>query len=349
MPLRPALKSKMASKPTKANPLEDVKRAGFGPLFFLTADFSYTSTDFWNSSMKKLLAILLLFPTLTWAQNAPETAFAYVTALQPPAWIVIKEQRAALGASDPIPNGATLITGPGARVHVALADGSLLKLGENTTLNLFSLQLRPAKPHDILSATLKLADGSLRYTTKGPSSIRTELTLQVGSALAVQTAAADLFGVVTPLTTRLALLSGNLTLTPSQKPVVPMAQPNTVYTANRGKAKTDADGITAIAQNTLGLASVEFDSGHPALQSNGPYRIVLARYAEDAMATARVRLYSELGYPVELQKPTATQPTYRVVLDGLSSESDARHFAELLKQRLKLLNPLIESLMPTTP
>lgn len=299
--------------------------------------------------MKKWLLLLWFLPCAVWAQNIAAPALAYVSALQPPVWIVVNGEQTALSSSAPIPSGATLFTGTGGRLHVVLADGSLIKLSENTSLNLGPLQLRAAKPKDVLSATLKLTDGRLRYSAgKTSASIRTELTLQVGNALSAQVAVADVYADLDAEAQRLALLSGSLSLTPAQKPALTLAQANTVYTVYR-KTQSATDGVTAIGASTLPLTEVEFDQTHPALQSNGPYRIVLARYAEAERAEERVRRYTALGYAVALLKPTAAAPVFRVVLDGFSTADDAQNFAALLKSRLQIVNPLVESLMPTAP
>lgn len=292
---------------------------------------------------KILFCLALLLPEIGSAQ--PADAYLYVSAIQPPVWVLHKDERSALGASSPVSNGDTIITGPGAHVHLALADGSLLKLGENASLGVQNLQLQTGKQVDTLNGTLKISAGSLRYTSqKQRASFKTELTLQVGRSFSAQTSSADLWVDAGASEDRLLLTEGSVIVTPSKKPAVTMAQANTMYTAYRNST-AGADGISQIQEPRLLLMLTELDTRHPALQSNGPYRIALANYPDEAKAAERVRKYVALGYPVELQRPGKPfPPGYRVILDGLSSSEHAKAYAELLIQRLKLLNPQVESL-----
>lgn len=295
--------------------------------------------------MKKILGCLLIFLPQIVAAEASAEAYVYVSALQPPAWITHKNERIALGASAPIQSGDSLTTGPGARVHLALADGSLLKLGENTVVELQNLQLRNVKQTYVLTGSLKMSSGNMRYTAqKQRATSKSDLNLQIGRALLAQASSADLWAATGSAEDRLLLIEGSATVTPPQKPAVPMAQPNSVYTTYRNNAGKP-DGISQMQEPRLLLQLTELDGRQPALQSNGPYRIVLATYPDEAKALERVRKYAALGYPVELQRPSPTSPGYRVILDGLPNHADAKAYAALLVQKLKLLKPQVEALV----
>lgn len=297
--------------------------------------------------MKKIIGCLLLFaPTIAAAQTSTE-AYAYVSTLQPPAWVIHKAMRAALGASSPILSGDTVTTGAGARLHLALADGSLLKLGENTTLDLQTLRLQTAKQADVLNGMFKLSSGSLRYTAqKQRITIKNELTLQIGSGISAQVSSADLWAGASTAEDRLLLIEGSVVATPARKPAVTMAQPNTLYTAYRNNP-AKSDGVSQMQEPRLLFMLTEMNGRQPALQSNGAYRVVLAVYPDEARALERVSKYTSLGYPVELQRPSKGGVSgFRVILDGLSNEADAKAYAAVLIERLKLLKPQVEALSP---
>ena len=298
--------------------------------------------------MKKILCyLLLLMPTLASAQSGPE-AFAYVTALQPPVWIFHKGERMALGASSPVLMDDALLTGPGGRAHLALADGSLLKLAENTSLGIPYLQLRRNGNKDVLTATLKLVHGTLRYTAqKESSSLSHDLDFEIGNAISAHVPNADLWGRVGTSEDRLVLLDGKMTADSPKQPTVKLTQAGQAYVVPRNKPPRPVSLLSAQETQTL-MPSTELDSSYPALQSNGPYRLVLAIYNDEAKAIERVKRYVQLGYPVELHSSvkSANPRAYRLTLEGLVSAADASAYARVLVEKLNLVNPRVEAPAP---
>lgn len=297
--------------------------------------------------MRKVVSGLFLLGAtcLAQAEQPVVEAYAYVTALQPPVWIFHHGERTALGASSPVLMDDALITGPGARLHLALADGSLLKLGENTSLGIPYLQLRKDGKKDVLAATLKLLHGTLRYTAqKEGSPLTHDLDIEIGSGISAHVPNADLWGSAGTSEDRLILLEGKITAESPQKPLITLSQANSVYAVTRNKVPKTPGVVTSQEAQSLRLKT-ELDASHPALQSNGPYRIVLAIYNDEAKALERVKRYVQLGYPVELQGPRkpSDPKAYRLILDGLAGTGDAAAFAALLVQKLKLTNPHVEA------
>lgn len=285
---------------------------------------------------------LLLASCQTLAEPRAVEAYAYVTALQPPVWVLHKGERTALGASSPILMDDALITGPGARLHLALADGSLLKLGENTSLDIPQLQLRKNTKKDVLDARFKLLRGTLRYTAqKENASLTHELNLEIGNSITAQVSDTDLWGSAGTAEDRLILLEGKIAVASPGKPAAKLTQANSVYAVPRNQSAKTPTAITAQEAQRL-LPQTELDGSHPALQSNGPHRIVLATYADETKARDRIKKYTQLGYPVELQSLSASG-AYRVILEGLASPGDATAYASLLVQKLKLVNPQAEA------
>src|ERR1700704_6724727 len=114
--------------------------------------------------MKTLLnafaVLALLIPAIAAAQ-AP----AVVEGVQMPAWV----ERTEAGAPKKIPvvpgmqlkAGDKLVTGGGSRLQVRLAEGSVVKLGENGSLQL--KELEPSK--SLFKAALGVLEGAFRFTT----------------------------------------------------------------------------------------------------------------------------------------------------------------------------------------
>lgn len=98
--------------------------------------------------MKSLLSSLLLAIALLASSQAGAQAAAVIEGVQMPAWIERNEggvatRRIPLSPGMELKPGDKLSTGPRSRVLVELGEGSLVKLGENGSLQL--KELEPSK------------------------------------------------------------------------------------------------------------------------------------------------------------------------------------------------------------
>src|SRR5690349_745691 len=92
-------------------------------------------------------------------------AFAQVAAMvegvQSPAWVERAGRRLPLIAGMELRAGDQVVTGAGSRLVVKLAEGSLVKLGENGQLRF--AELSPSK--ELFKAALNVLEGAFRFTT----------------------------------------------------------------------------------------------------------------------------------------------------------------------------------------
>ena len=91
--------------------------------------------------MPPFIVALLCLMVMDGAVAAP----AAVRLLQAPAWRLHAGQRTALQPGEALAAGDRIVTGRGARVVLALSEGSTVKLGENAELSLVEL-IEP--PHE---------------------------------------------------------------------------------------------------------------------------------------------------------------------------------------------------------
>jgi hypothetical protein len=116
--------------------------------------------------MKRILGVLFAALLACAALPAAAAPAAVVEGVQMPAWA----ERAVAGGIRRIPlapgmelrAGDEVKTGAGSRVYLKLAEGSLVKLGENASLRI--LEIAPER-HGLFRAALHVLEGAFRFTT----------------------------------------------------------------------------------------------------------------------------------------------------------------------------------------
>ncbi len=227
-------------------------------------------------------------------------AEATVEAVQSPAWVNRDGLRLPLSAGAALSNGDEVVTGVNARARLRLADGSIVKLGENARLRIESLDLA-AGAKRLLRGTLRVLDGAFR-TAPGR-------------------------GVV-------VRIEGEITVTPRGAAPLPMRDALTFYQAPRTGAPSiqpvPMDLLTEWAQQT------EIQPNRGSLSTSGRWTLSIARFdnQDDALA-----LYDSLrrdGYPARIRpKPVAGGQRYHVRLEGFASRAEA----EALGARMREIYP----------
>ena len=290
-----------------------------------------------------LLGILLALPLFAHAAEPP--AYAYVSALQPPAWLEQNGQRTALGASSPIIPGHVYSTGKDGRLQIVMADGSVIRLGENSRFEFPRLQLLQRGNDSILKGALKISRGTFRYTAQASPFVRKrELDIFLGPSLSIGIGNPDLWGQLDDSQDVVCLLKGRINLRNLQlatAPVLPMERPGSTYFAAREKTPLPVSQASAEQQKTW-LARTELDGNRPSLQSNGAYSVLVAVYLDEAHARDILSDINQKGYPAILRTEQRDgTPVFNVVIEGLGNAQLAAAYAEALKKPLYLKNPRV--------
>ena len=124
-------------------------------------------------TVKGLVTLLiLLVASGTAAAKRPAIV---VQGVQMPAWVEhLSGARNALALEMPLAGNDRIITGPGARALLRLADGSLLKLGENGMLALDELGQQKNLMKELVTASLDWLSEAFRFTARVLSEYRGE-------------------------------------------------------------------------------------------------------------------------------------------------------------------------------
>jgi hypothetical protein len=276
---------------------------------------------------KHMFAALLAVAALP-AQAAPA---AVIEGVQMPAWV----ERAEVGAIRryPLAPGAELRggdevrTGSGARLYIKLAEGSLVKLGENASLRI--LEIAPERG-GFFKAALHVLEGAFRFTT---DLLAKERRREVSIRVATVTAGirgTDLWGKSAPEREIVCLIEGKIEVGAEGETPVLMDQPRQFY--QREKGETQPVGLVDATQLAQWARETEIAEGRGAARSGGKWKVTLARAATQGGALEVYDRLRDAGYAAEIYPVKAKDGhDYLVRISRLATEADAESLAERLR------------------
>lgn len=274
-------------------------------------------------AMKRLLALSVVIALPAWA--APP---ATVTAVQAPAWLERNGHTKPLAVGMAVENGDRIRTGEDARAFLGMAEGSTVKLGENSRLALFSMS---AKPRTQYKGALDVVEGAFRFTTDPKKRVKSrEVLIRVGTASA-GIRGTDVWGRSSDKEDLICLIEGKIDVWHAALPgAVAMAEPMTYFVAPKGEAPkpvaaVDAEELRRWSEQT------EIASGQGAARTGGKWKLILGTYGEgDALLNYDV--VRSAGYATRI-KPVPGDTggwKYEVMVPGFPDEGEAKAAAARL-------------------
>lgn len=271
--------------------------------------------------MDKIGAALFLLLALL-AAPAWCVAPATVDSVQMPAWLdrgEAPEQPLAPGME--VRDGDRLRTGSGARAYLKLANGSMVKLGDNATLGFHSLS---PKPQSSFKGTLDVLNGAFRFTT---AALRRggdlQLDIHVGTATA-GIRGTDLWGKSDAVRDVVCLIEGRIELEHAGQVQV-MDQPSSYFSAPRAApalpvALLDGAELQRWARET------EILPGDGAARHRGKWKVLLGRADNETDALALYDLARHAGYAARVRPRAAAESgkwTYEILLAAFADAKEA--------------------------
>jgi hypothetical protein len=281
--------------------------------------------------MKRILRILFAALLASAAAPAAAAPAAVVDGVQMPAWV----ERAAAGAMRRIPlapgmelhGGDEVMTGAGSRLYIKLAEGSLVKLGENASLRI--LELAPDRG-GFFKAALNVLEGAFRFTT---DILAKERRREVSIRVATVTAGirgTDLWGKSSGERQVVCLIEGKIEVGAEGETAVTMDQERQFY--QRDKGQTQPVGLVEPTQLAEWAQQTEISDGQGAVRRGGKWRVTLARAATQSEALAVYGQLRTAGYAAEIHPLKAGgKRVYVVRISHLPSKADAEALAAQLR------------------
>lgn len=259
-------------------------------------------------------------------------------AVQMPAWVERAGQRAPARAGMVLEQADTLETGTQGRMQISLADGSLLKLGEQARITLAELQ--PAdNPSGVFKGLLEVVKGAFRFTTGalGHSQQR-DITLRVAS-LTVGVRGTDLWGRSNDTADTVCLIDGNISVKHAQTPDVIMDQPLQFIVAPHNAAPQP---LALLDANKLKqwAAETELESGAGVTVATGAWVVQVSAHADLNSAAHAQQQMRQAGYAAEVTQVQVKGKTYhRLRVVGFDTQADANAFASRIRGKFGSRTP----------
>jgi SPOR domain/FecR protein len=287
-----------------------------------------------KSFQRYLLAALL-------AGAALGAQAAVVEGVQMPAWV----ERAEVGAIRRHPvapgmelrGGDELRTGSGARLYIKLAEGSLVKLGENASLRI--LEIAPERG-GFFKAALHVLEGAFRFTTDIlAKQRRRDVRIRVANVTA-GIRGTDLWGKSVPEKQIVCLIEGKIEVGAEGEAPLTMDEPRQFY--QRVKGETQPVGFVDATQLAKWAQETEIADGRGAARRDGKWKVTLARADSQSAALEVYDRLRDAGYAAQIY-PVKTQRghDYLVRISHLPTKADAEALAEQLRGTAGVQEPKI--------
>lgn len=287
---------------------------------------------------KSGLAALAL---LAWMGAVSAAPYAVVDAVQAPAWVERGETRQPLVPGLELRNHDRVLTGQGARAIVQLADGTTVKLGENTLVGVNALGKRDS---GVFTAALDVAAGAFRLTTDIFRKFQTRRAINVrAGTVTAGIRGTDIWGKSDAERDFICLLEGHITVSHPQGEAAELTEPLQYYGADKGKAPGAVASVDR-GQAALWALQTELQDGVGTVQRGGRWSVRLATADDEATALDLHDRAIAAGYPAKIRPQRGEDGQYRFVLriGQVASENEARLLAARLARELQLAAPQVE-------
>jgi hypothetical protein len=263
---------------------------------------------------------------------------AVIEGVQMPAWVERDGRKMPVVPGMQLKAGDKLATGSGSRLQVRLAEGSVVKLGENGSLQL--KELEPSKT--LFKAALGVLEGAFRFTTDlAAKNRRRDVSISVATVTA-GIRGTDLWGKSAPDRQIVCLIEGKVEVAGPNETPYTMDQPRQFY--RREKGVTQALGLVEEAQLGEWAKETEIEKGKGAARRGGKWKVNLLSAPKQ---NAVLDVYDQVraaGYGAEIFPTMAGEKrVYVVRINGLPSKAEAQALADRLKGKYGVGAPKVSS------
>jgi len=273
-------------------------------------------------------------PRAAAAQALPD---AEVEGLQMPAWLTRDGKKMPLTLGERLKNGDSISTGTGSRVLLRLAEGSVVKLGENARFTVNDMARDRDGERERFKATLGVARGAFRFTTSPESKKKTTRNIDVSfPSVTAEVRGTDLWGKAADDKQVVALVEGEINVRPKGGAPIQLKEERTVYIMPADAPPPPTFKIT-LAQLNGFAQETEMQPGSGVVGRGGNWKVYAARTPDKDEAIATYNRLTDAGYAAAIQ-PAFYQgkQIYQVRIMGFLSESDGVAVAVKLRVELGL-------------
>jgi len=233
-------------------------------------------------------------------------------------------------------SGDQIFTGAGSRALVRLAEGSVVKLGENGTLRFAQID----RSQEIFRAALGVLQGAFRFTTELVGQKRKrEVDIRVAQVTA-GIRGTDLWGRGRKDNEVVCLIEGEIQVGAEGEAAQTLNQPLQFY--RRVDAKTQPVGFIDTKQLAQWALETEIEEGKGAARAGGRFTVALASAPDQRTALALYDALRAAGYPAEiLPRKVGEAVLYIIRIRQLPTRAEAQALANQLKGKFGITEPKI--------
>ena len=290
--------------------------------------------------------IILTCSSLSYAQTTKQF---FVEGLQAPSWVERNGKKIALSPTTVLNEHDLVITGTTGKVWLEMADGAIVKLGNNAKMKVKSLAIYADEntADKKIEAGIDILVGAFRYTTSKlhqhlNQNWQRKVDIQLAQSAVLGIRGTDLWGQVKSETQFVVLLEGNINITPNDgsAPAV-LDQALQIFKIENGTqlpiSNVDMSAVQALAPET------ELDFGQGVQNSEGNTVLNLASTKSLNLAEQLVRELSKQGYSSMIKSIDINRAEWhRVSMSQIASVDDANSISNNLEDGINIISPWIQ-------
>lgn len=279
------------------------------------------------------LLILLSISSAAFAES-----LISVKALNYPVWAERGDTIVPLSPGSDLEEADIINTGNRGRAWLSMADGSVIKLGENANFRIGKAGYTEENGESVLDAVFDVVKGAFRFTTGFFNPLRTSshrVSMNVGTMTA-GIRGTDIWGKSTDEEAFIALIEGSIEIISDGSPATTLDEPLSLY---RKATDQIADPVTTVSMETvLSLApETELSDTAGIASSEGSFDLVLMSLSNPFYADDLKNFLQQHGYAATTARAIVDEINYtRVLLTGFDSADAARSQMQRLQEDFAL-------------
>jgi len=287
-------------------------------------------------NMKRLKTIFLI-GLLCLSFPAAADSLIALNSLNYPVWIERSQQIIPLAPGDELNEGDTIKTGDSGRAWLSMADGSVIKLGQDTRflISQANYQQAPSQDQPLLDAALDVIKGAFRFTTSFFNPKRKtshQVNLKVG-AITLGLRGTDVWGRSSEGEDFVALIEGTIEVSSDGDSPRVLTEPLSLYRKLRGQP---VDPPTTVELNTVQQlgAETELSEALGIATTAGLYDLVVMSLQDPTLVSVVMDRFNQAGYALQQANVVIDdQPYTRLYLKGLVSQDSAKNLLNRINEK----------------
>lgn len=244
----------------------------------------------------------------------------FIEAVQMPVWLERGGDRQPVAPGDRVTTADELRTGAGAAVVMRLPEGSLVRLGEKSRLQVQSLAVDRNDGRVAVRSELKLLDGFFRFATSAVAKAAGDRNINVTLRTAtIGIRGTDFWSMTDAEHDAACIFQGRIDLATRDQGALVLDQP-TAFWARFFQRPVQPVGNATPQQLATFLQSTELTPGRGIAFVDGEWRVLLLSTPDSRAALRAGGLVRAEGYPARV---TAAGGRHDVAIAGLASRADA--------------------------